>query len=439
MLATYSYYPYNWGGAEVYVSALAKHLVTKGHFVQIIAAVPDKAFEEHTILFEDESFRSTSYFFENIEILGAQIKKNDTDDIYNKYQKSWVESWFNILKKKVPEIIEILHFHAYTMVIGTAIAEAVMKHTGNTKIMASYHIPYTCVKGTLSFAHKKQDCTVAPGTHICTSCQLSERLNLPINTTQLITRLIPIVKPRFLPTALRLKYLTSRHIAGFKYFDSHIQKWQVFSIQIQNILKKSGVASNRINFLRHGINNIFSQKKNNLLEDNCTNFLYVGRFEKNKGLLTLLKSWDNLPETDKRHLHLVGENQINNPEIRNWLNKISRRNDITIYGKKNQIEIHDIMQQMHCTIIPSECIEIGPMVFHEAIASGNDVIASDIGGCKELANLYSDKSRVFRSGNYISLKKAILNYKTNYKRSEFNGNPIYENEHYSVVENLYFT
>ena len=91
------------------------------------------------------------------------------------------------------------------------------------------------------------------------------------------------------------------------------------------------------------------------------------------------------------------------------------------------------MQYVHCTIIPSEWVEIGPLVFHEAISKGSDVIAADIGGCKVLAELYSAKSNLFTAGNIESLQYAIGNF----KYSGITLPIITQSENYKMVESQY--
>ena len=90
------------------------------------------------------------------------------------------------------------------------------------------------------------------------------------------------------------------------------------------------------------------------------------------------------------------------------IKKTSNRKDIIWLGSLNQQEIAKIYLSVNTVIIPSEVYEIGPLVFHEAIASGCSVISSDIGGCKELAQYYHDNSATFKTGDATDLSKKIL-------------------------------
>ena len=108
---------------------------------------------------------------------------------------------------------------------------------------------------------------------------------------------------------------------------------------------------------------------------------------------------------------MAGEEQTSDEDVTWLIGKASQRKDIEWLGAKNQEGLSSVMKKVHCTIIPSEWVEIGPLVFHEAIAAGSDVIASDMGGCKELANLYKSKSGLFNTGNVNSLRKKIIEFK----------------------------
>jgi glycosyltransferase involved in cell wall biosynthesis len=85
-------------------------------------------------------------------------------------------------------------------------------------------------------------------------------------------------------------------------------------------------------------------------------------------------------------------------------------------------------RKTHCVIIPSKCVETGPMVFHEAAACGCDIISSDIGGQGELVNVYRDKAFSFNFGNSESLYKVIVGYKPSGKGKHYE--PMSWNEHF---------
>ncbi len=415
LLATYSYHPYNYGGTEIYVSDLAKYLSSNGHQVIVIAGMPPLAFQEHKIFFEDEIFKSVEYFQNDIRVIGVVMKHTSTIDIYRKSSPKWESSWLALLQKINHNKFDVLHIHANTSVIGNSFIRGAKLHSTKIKTIASYHIPVSCVKGTLLFGNKMEMCEVKASTNICTSCFISDKKNLSLSISKMVVKLLPYLENEKLPSNLRLKYLVNEFINSFYLLDKEVDQWHVFSDQIREILLLNSVSANKIILIRHGVNSCFNLQNNSSIIERKGNektiFLYLGRFEKAKGFFTLLKAWSSFPESSKRILFIIGEKQNDNPELDKWLSLSSNRNDIVWFGKKQQKDVAEIMKTVHCTIIPSEWIEIGPLVFHESIAAGSDVIASDIGGCKELGEIYEKKSLLFRAGNEIDLKEKILKFK----------------------------
>ena len=129
----------------------------------------------------------------------------------------------------------------------------------------------------------------------------------------------------------------------------------------------------------------------------------------------------------------MGENQSADPQTEAYIQQAAHRKDINWLGKLPQEKIAGLMQQAHCAIIPSEWVEIGPLVFHEAIAAGCDVITTNIGGCRELADRYSKKSQLYEPGNVDQLAKLI----TDFKYSGSKETPVTQTQHYQKVLQSY--
>ena len=437
LLTTYGYYPYNFGGTEVYVSGLAHYLFLQGHSVTIIAGVPDEAFKENALFYEDAELKIVKYQFEQINIIGAIMKHTTTLEIYRKYRSSAEPSWLAVLNKLPQLQWDILHFHAHTSAFGQNIVQASKIHSPNIKVFCSYHLPVSCVKNTLMYGNQLKECLVKPSANICTACYLMDKKHFSPVAAKAILYLLPTMKYKHLPFAMRLKFLVQQSINAFQEIINSVDRWHVFSKQIHDILLLNGVQPNNIFLLQHGVDNVFLEKNHptSVTQKNkeAVTFLYAGRFEKVKGFATLLKAWCTLKEVKERKLEIIGEMQSDDAEITDVIKIAANRKDIRWHGKKSQPEIAAIMQYVHCTIIPSEWVEIGPLVFHEAISKGSDVIAADIGGCKVLAALYSAKSNLFTAGNIESLQHAIGNF----KYSGISLPVITQSENYKTVEDQY--
>jgi glycosyltransferase involved in cell wall biosynthesis len=208
---------------------------------------------------------------------------------------------------------------------------------------------------------------------------------------------------------------------------------------IYKVIIRAGVKQEKISMIRHGIHEEFIHDFITTTEilqrtSNKTIFVYAGRFERIKGFPTLLKTWLALPnEPQKRILQIIGEVQSESDEINNLLVLAKQRNDIEFMGKKNATEMRTILQQSHCMIIPSEWIEIGPLVLHEAIACGANIIASDVGGTAELANYYQEGCTTFKMGNQQDLNSKILNFQYFPIKHQVRS----QKEHYDLVLEIY--
>ena len=422
----------------MYVAGLAKYLYRLGNGVTIIAGMAPQAFIDHPVFYEDDQLKAVQYFFEEIRVIGVILKNTSTTEIYSKFRVNWVSSWLKVLQQLPVQQWDILHMHANTPAIGRSLVQAAKLHSKSMTVVASYHIPTSCVKGTLLYSNSSIECNIKPTVHICTACCISTRTQWSINVTKLLSSFMPMVASEKWQTSFRLKFLTEKFISGFKLFDAEIDAWHVFSTQIKKILLLNDVPSKKIIQLRHGVNEVFFsgnvQSNDDRTERQGNVFLFVGRFDKFKGFHTLLKSWNSLPENSSRKvLWIVGENQSADSATEKYIQEAAYRKDINWMGSLPQETIAAVMKQAHCVIIPSEWVEIGPLVFHEAIAAGCDVITTRIGGCLELANLYSKKSHLYEPGSTGELVKLI----TDFKYSGIHEIPITQTKHYEKVFQSY--
>jgi glycosyltransferase involved in cell wall biosynthesis len=441
ILATYNYYPFAWGGSEVYVHGLAKFLQNIGHSVTVIAAVGGEFTEPkpHKKI-QTTNFDVFAYMYDGIEILGVHLKNETTEEVYSRYNATWIKDWQLILQESglAQKNIDILHYNGFSSVVSVAIAEALAKEQAKnnfskSKVLASYHTPISCPNGKLLY-FREQACQIIPTATVCTACFIQAQKNMPIWGAKILANILPTQKipiPQ-IPNAIYVKKFVGKSLQSFQKLDNQVDKWLVFSTYIQTVVEKMGVQSEKIRMLRHGIHEDFltTQAQENSRNTDKDTFIYVGRFEKIKGFPTLLQAWLALPEqTEKRILQIVGDLQSNNEEIEQLIKIAKNRKDILFLGKKNAKEIKKLLQQATCMLIPSEWVEIGPLVLHEAIACGTNVLVSAIGGTGELAKFYGEGCTTFKMGNKKDLEDKILTFRyqtiTHKVRSQA--------EHYTLV------
>lgn len=108
-------------------------------------------------------------------------------------------------------------------------------------------------------------------------------------------------------------------------------------------------------------------------------FLYCGRLERLKGVLTLVRASAAVPEVP---LLLVGDGEAR-PELERLLAE-PRHAHVRLVGRPPRAELERLVRTARCLVCPSEWYENHPLVVLEAMAVGRAVIATRIGGLPEL-------------------------------------------------------
>lgn len=430
LIACSNYYPHSFGGTEVYVEGYANFMQEKGDTVYIITAAPSAYFTTENTIYTDDILKVCRYFHNNTMVFGVNYQNTiDTELIYSKYHPRYNTSWEHFIRQQ-PELCDltILHIHSFTATIGLNLFKAVIKQHTNIRVITSYHTAISCPKGTLMYGNTLNECHIKPNVKSCTNCLFKTQNKLPYLIVKGLNCL-HLTHTR-LPAILKTKHLVSLEINAFEQLKEITHQWWCYSNGIKNILILNGIDKARIKMARHGIADVFFAQTINK-PTNKTIYLYSGRLAKIKGIITLLKAWLQLPLQTHKQLWLTTSPISQNAEINNLLNQAVLRGDIVFLGEKIQKEIAKLYAKVYFVIIPSECFEIGPLVFHEAIANKCNVICSDVGGCKELAHVYHENTITFKAGDINMLSSAIAN--SQYTFMLQNNRPQNVNNHLKMI------
>lgn len=126
-------------------------------------------------------------------------------------------------------------------------------------------------------------------------------------------------------------------------------------------------------------------KPNFVKESNCfvntvakKTFVYAGRLEVNKGILSLIEMWKTLPEDFA--LHIFGGGTMEE----HIKKEIKSNKNISFFGFKPQKEVFEDYRNAVATIIPSELYETFGMGIPECFSMKLPVICTDIGNPGEM-------------------------------------------------------
>ena len=131
----------------------------------------------------------------------------------------------------------------------------------------------------------------------------------------------------------------------------------------------------------HHIPTFFNLKEENPKVEYNPFILFVGRIEKQKGLMTLIKTF----EGTGYNLKIIGfSNDGYEDVLKDYLK--GKQHHIEFLGRKSFEEIVPYLKSCLCTVVPSEWYDNFPNVILESFAYKKAVIATDFGSLPELVH-----------------------------------------------------
>ncbi len=151
------------------------------------------------------------------------------------------------------------------------------------------------------------------------------------------------------------------------------------SAAIAEVFQMAGIEPEKISVIGHGVMTSAIQAADKNGEP--IRFGFIGS-NRTKGLEVLLKAWRNIP-VEEAELHIYGS--LSYP----WIDlvkirRLSDTNNIHLHGAYEPNEIDAVYSSIDVLVAPSVWIEPFGLVAAEAIVRGIPVIASDIGGFRDV-------------------------------------------------------
>lgn len=148
------------------------------------------------------------------------------------------------------------------------------------------------------------------------------------------------------------------------------------------------------------------------------NVLFVGRLDRRKGALYLIKSLQYLSKNNNVLLHIIGEG----PEKSRLIDLICKHDlssQIIFYGKVNNLTKYAFLQHANLFVAPTTHGESFGMVLVEALAAGCPVIAGNNDGYKETLKDYPYQQYVVDPTNSEALASAITSLVSNKSHQKY--------------------
>jgi glycosyltransferase involved in cell wall biosynthesis len=138
------------------------------------------------------------------------------------------------------------------------------------------------------------------------------------------------------------------------------------------------------------------------------NFLYVGRWEKNKGLEDLIRAFDlvqkKLPAVN---LYILGWGSFE-IKMRRLVKSLRLERQVELVGKVSTSSVANYIEQASCVVIPSKGDSI-PLVFSEALQMRTPMIVTDVGDMGFLVRRFK-LGKVVTPGDLEGLTQAMIEF-----------------------------
>ena len=190
------------------------------------------------------------------------------------------------------------------------------------------------------------------------------------------------------------------------------------------------IDSNRIQVIPNFLTDDWTNIKPNY--DNKKYFLYVGRLEKNKGAISIIRAANQLPKDIEFHIVGTGSQE-------KYLKKYAEQNNLYNIKFLGHMEGQTLKNEYHnciATIVPSCCFEVFGLVNVESLRNGKPVIASNVGGIPEIIE-HNKTGLLFEPDDIEQLKQNILTYWNNQDLAIEHGKNGYEQAKNNYTEEKY--
>lgn len=131
--------------------------------------------------------------------------------------------------------------------------------------------------------------------------------------------------------------------------------------------------------------------------------LFVGRISPEKGIETLLRAWEHVPEHIS--LRILGDGPLA-PAVQA---AAESRPNIEWLGRRPLEDVIEAMGNAKALIFPSEWYEGMPRTIIESLAVGTPLIISDMGGLPEMVT-HGCSGLIFPSGNVEALAERVTEF-----------------------------
>lgn len=375
----YTYFPDAPGGTEVYVAGLAEAL--RSHGIPTAVAAPGEADE--------------AYLHHDVPVFRfAIVSGADLDRAYGAPDPRAARSFRDVIARLRPRIV---HLHAHTAAVSVRLVDAAQE--AGAKVVLTYHTPtVSCARGTMMWMGRAP-CDGRLDQHRCTLCTLA-RHGVPPLLRNAVARTPHAVGTALggaglsggAFTALRLPSLIGAAHRRFRELTTKVDRIVAPCIWVCDMLRRNGVPESKLALCRQGLSRHPGARSPLEAGPHCRDDAgvlrlgYFGRLDPTKGIDIVVEALRRMPKASVR-FEIYG---IRQPGCEAYAMKLERDAAIdpriALWPALPPDAVVEAMRLCDFVVVPSQCMETGPLVVLEAFAAGTPVLGARLGGIAELVN-----------------------------------------------------
>ena len=361
-----SYLPEYLGGTEVYVRSLCNGLASLGH--------------ECAVVWHTDAPAPSQWSGPEVQIRLPPHKLRKRADIYMKSTGSEPPGFRDFLVSWKPDV---LHFHSFTL--GAGIDHVRVARSIGIPYFITYHTPtQSCQRGTL-LRWGNEPCNGQIEPRRCAECSLEGRGVPKLMASALALSPIPYklsdgpwVSWLTLPSLITQ---SSDYWSEFFCGATHVVACAEFCRQV---LLKNGLPEDRVTVHRQGLP---GQDRERILrlplhsEGRASRLGFFGRFTPVKGPDLLLEAVNQLRGSGiKVTAEFAGPIGTGD---RAWADRLFSKSVARYHGTLQGDQLTEWLESLDLVVLPSRCLETGPLTLLEAWDRCTPVIGTNLGGIQE--------------------------------------------------------
>jgi len=383
LISAPTFFPYSFGGGEIYVYRIAKELLKRNHEVKLLTPAKWEGHEQST-----EPYIIKDYTYEDIHVISFLLNPDKISHLER--STGYGPLIFEILKKIISEVSpELIHINGLKPAMVTLCNELKIRH-----VVTAHHTGILCPAGGLVGTNGTV-CKREINAHNCIPCccfrkrpkwfvgglmgKIPEWVYKPLGERLHARNKLPyflrgLITPWIIEESMRQKKIVMKKaqlIIAPSYF-------------MKDLLVKGGCNPDKIHLIPHGIETIGRIPMEDM-KGRPIRFAYIGRIDPLKGLHLLLEATEFLRNGSSCEIHIFGA--ARNPWDEEYKERTLRaykgKPKIIDHGLISYDKLSGIYAHIDVLVVPSILPEAFGLVVAEASSAGRPVIVFNSGALPE--------------------------------------------------------